>query len=88
LPSYEEDRLRKMPDGQLFATITHGVRNMPAYGAQIPKDDRWAIVGYVRALQMSQMTASAAPAPAAPGAPAAPAAPSANPPAPPPEVVK
>jgi mono/diheme cytochrome c family protein len=49
-----------MPDGQLFATITHGVRAMPAYGPQIPAADRWAIVSYVRALQMSQL-ASATP---------------------------
>jgi mono/diheme cytochrome c family protein len=55
LPSYEEPRLRHMPDGQLFATISHGVRTMPAYGAQIPIADRWAIVAYVRALQLSQM---------------------------------
>jgi mono/diheme cytochrome c family protein len=55
LPSYEDARLRQMPDGQLFATITHGVRTMPAYGPQIPTADRWAIVSYVRALQMSQM---------------------------------
>lgn len=55
LPSYEEPRLRQMPDGQLFATITHGVRTMPAYGPQIPINDRWAIVSYVRALQVSQM---------------------------------
>lgn len=58
LPSYEDPRLRSMPDGQLFATITHGVRTMPAYGPQIPAQDRWAIVGYVRALQMSQMAAA------------------------------
>jgi mono/diheme cytochrome c family protein len=55
LPSYEDDRLRHMPDGQLFATISRGVRTMPAYGPQIPTSDRWAIVTYVRALQMSQM---------------------------------
>ena len=55
LPSYEDPRLRQMPDGQLFATITHGVRTMPAYGPQIPIRDRWAIVAYVRALQMSQL---------------------------------
>jgi hypothetical protein len=58
LPSYEDPRLRQMPDGQLFATITHGVRTMPAYGAQIPISDRWAIVSYVRALQLSQMSAA------------------------------
>jgi len=55
LPSYEDARLRQMPDGQLFTTITHGVRTMPAYAAQIPIMDRWAIVTYVRALQVSQM---------------------------------
>jgi hypothetical protein len=44
-----------MPDGQIFATISHGVRTMPAYGAQIPIQDRWAIVAYVRALELSQM---------------------------------
>jgi mono/diheme cytochrome c family protein len=66
LPSYEDERLRHMPDGQLFATISHGVRTMPAYGAQIPVMDRWAIVTYVRALQMSQMTAIAQPAPSEP----------------------
>lgn len=53
-PSYHQDRLRHIPDGQLYATITNGIRNMPGYYAQIPTDDRWAIVSYVRALQMSQ----------------------------------
>jgi mono/diheme cytochrome c family protein len=62
LPSYEDPRLRGMPDGQLFATITHGVRTMPAYGPQIPIPDRWTIVSYVRALQLSQM-AQVAPEP-------------------------
>jgi mono/diheme cytochrome c family protein len=56
LPSYQDARLRQMPDGQLFATISHGVRTMPAYGAQIPTADRWAIVSYVRALELSQLT--------------------------------
>lgn len=41
-------------DGHLFNTITYGVRTMPAYGPQIPVEDRWAIVTYVRALQRSQ----------------------------------
>ncbi len=42
------------PLGQLFNTITNGIRNMPAYGAQIPVEDRWAIVAYVKLLQKSQ----------------------------------
>jgi len=58
LPSYEDPRLRALPDGQIFATITHGVRTMPAYGPQIPIQDRWAIVAYVRALEISQMVAA------------------------------
>lgn len=53
-PSFHQDRIRQMPDGQLFASISHGVRIMPSYGARIPVADRWAIVGYVRALQLSQ----------------------------------
>lgn len=55
-PTLHDDRLRHAPDGQIFATITNGVRNMPAYGHSIPIEDRWAIVGYVRALQLSQGT--------------------------------
>jgi cytochrome c5 len=53
-PTFHQDRLRKAPDGQLFASITHGVRLMPSYATRIPVHDRWAIVSYVRALQLSQ----------------------------------
>jgi len=48
------DRSREFQDGYIFSVITAGVRNMPAYGRQIPPDDRWAIVAYVRALQRSR----------------------------------
>jgi len=58
-PSFHDDRLRHMPDGQLFATITNGVRNMPSYAHNLPVEDRWAIVQYVRALQLSQAPAAA-----------------------------
>ena len=63
LPTYEDPRLRGIPDGQLFATITHGVRTMPAYGPQVPIADRWAIVAYVRAIQISQMAQATPPQP-------------------------
>ncbi|MEW6367561.1 MAG: cytochrome c [Acidobacteriota bacterium] len=53
-PSYHTDAIRSRPVGQIFNTITNGVRTMPAYGPQIPEADRWAIVAYVRALQRSQ----------------------------------
>lgn len=53
-PTFHDDRLRQMPDGQLYATITNGVRIMPGYGDRVPVQDRWAIVAYVRALQLSQ----------------------------------
>jgi mono/diheme cytochrome c family protein len=53
-----QDRLRHIPDGQLFGTITNGIRNMPPYGPQVPTSDRWAIVAYVRALQLSQASLS------------------------------
>jgi len=58
-PTLHDDRLRHIPDGQLFATITNGVRNMPSYAHNIPVDDRWAIVHYVRALQLSQAPVAA-----------------------------
>jgi len=48
------DLVRERPLGQLYHTIDAGVRNMPAYGPQIPPRDRWAIVAYVKALQLSQ----------------------------------
>jgi mono/diheme cytochrome c family protein len=48
------DTIRAEPDGKIFNTITNGIRTMPAYGPQIPIEDRWAIVAYVRALQLSQ----------------------------------
>ncbi|UCH30329.1 MAG: cytochrome c, partial [Myxococcales bacterium] len=54
-PSFHDDRLRHVPDGQLYATITNGLRNMPAYAHNIPVQDRWAIVQYIRALQLSQL---------------------------------
>jgi mono/diheme cytochrome c family protein len=65
LPSYNDARIRQMPDGQLFSTISHGTRTMPAYAAQVPVADRWAIVAYVRALELSQM-AEAHPSPTEP----------------------
>jgi mono/diheme cytochrome c family protein len=54
--SLHEKAVKDMPDGQLFATITNGVRTMPSYAAQIPVGDRWAIVSYVRALELSQVS--------------------------------
>jgi mono/diheme cytochrome c family protein len=52
--TFHGDQVRGRPVGHLFNTITHGIRNMPAYGSQIDPADRWAIVAYVRALQRSQ----------------------------------
>jgi cytochrome c1 len=53
-PSFHIDRLRQAPAGYLFDVITNGFGAMPDYAAQIPVRDRWAIVAYVRALQLSQ----------------------------------
>ncbi len=48
----------QMPNGQMFYTITHGMNTMQGYAGQIPADDRWAIVAYVRALERSQMASN------------------------------
>lgn len=55
--SLHTELVRTRPDGHLYNTIANGIRNMPAYGAQIPVEDRWAIVAYMRALQRSQNAA-------------------------------
>ena len=51
--SLAAEQLQNQSVGQIFNTITHGVRKMPGYAAQIPVEDRWAIVLYVRALQQA-----------------------------------
>lgn len=53
------DAVRARQDGHLFNTITNGIRNMAGYGSQIAPQDRWAIVAYVRALQLSQRVPAA-----------------------------
>jgi mono/diheme cytochrome c family protein len=53
-PSYHLARLRQAPDGHFFDTMTRGLGRMPSYASQVPVADRWAIVAYIRALQLSQ----------------------------------
>ena len=54
IANLHDDRIRTMPDGQIFSTITNGKNTMGAYGPLIAVEDRWAILAYVRALQKSQ----------------------------------
>ena len=54
-PSLHEERLRTAEQGYLFDVITRGFGVMPSYAAQIPVNDRWAIVAYVRALQKTRL---------------------------------
>jgi mono/diheme cytochrome c family protein len=53
-PSYHIDRLRQAPVGHFYDVITHGFGAMQDYSAQISPHDRWAIIAYIRALQLSQ----------------------------------
>lgn len=56
-PSYHDDRLRSMADGQIYDTITNGkqpANNMPPYADKLTPADRWAVIAYVRALQRAQ----------------------------------
>lgn len=86
--SFHVDRLRNEKDGYFFDVMTAGFGAMPDYAAQVPVSDRWAIVAYVRALQLSanarledvppERRAELAPAPA----PASAASPAATAPAP------
>lgn len=52
--TYHSDRLRAIEDGYFFDVITNGFNQMSSYAAQVRPEDRWAIVAYVRALQLSQ----------------------------------
>jgi mono/diheme cytochrome c family protein len=52
-PTFHQDRLRNAPAGHFFDVITNGFGAMPDYAAQIKAADRWAIIAYVRALQLS-----------------------------------
>jgi len=58
-PSYYDPRLRTAPVGHLFDAISNGWGAMPSYASQVPVQDRWAIIAYIRALQLTR------PAPAA-----------------------
>ncbi|MFO0893797.1 MAG: cytochrome c [Phycisphaerales bacterium] len=50
----QDETVTVQPMGQIFHTITHGIRNMAGYASQVPVNDRWAIAAYVKALQRSQ----------------------------------
>jgi mono/diheme cytochrome c family protein len=73
--SFHDDRLRAAPVGHFFDAVTNGWGAMPSYASQIPVQDRWAIISYIRALQASQniktATPGASPAPSASPAPTA-----------------
>ena len=53
-PSYHTDRLRKAPDAHFYSVITDGYGAMYSYADRVDVQDRWAIVAYIRALQLSQ----------------------------------
>jgi mono/diheme cytochrome c family protein len=55
MANFHDPRLVKMPDGEIFNTITHGKNLMGAYGPNVPVADRWAIIAYIRALERSRL---------------------------------
>lgn len=63
-PTYHSDRIRQMPVGEIFNTITNGKATMQSYADKLDAKDRWAVILYVRALQRAQ-NGSAADVPAA-----------------------
>ncbi len=58
-PSLHEPRLREAPAGHFFHVMTHGFGAMYSYASRVPPGDRWAIVAYIRALQLSRNAAPA-----------------------------
>jgi mono/diheme cytochrome c family protein len=57
-PSYHNDRLRKAPDRHFYEVMSNGYGLMHSYAGRIAPEDRWAIVAYIRALQLSQHAAA------------------------------
>jgi mono/diheme cytochrome c family protein len=53
-PTFHDDRLRNAPPGHYFDVITNGFGAMPSYGQILQVPDRWRVIGYIRALQLSQ----------------------------------
>lgn len=86
-PTYHDDRLRNAPVGHFYDVITNGWGKMNSYSYVIQPADRWAIVAYIRALQVSQNpdnalkgnTAPTGPAAGTPGSEKKPAGPAASP---------
>jgi len=56
-PSYHDERLRQAPDRHFYDVMTHGYGIMRPYADRVSPEDRWAIVAYIRALQLSQYAA-------------------------------
>lgn len=50
-----DQRIVAMPDGELFSIVTNGKNNMGPYASQIAVEDRWAVIAYLRALQISRL---------------------------------
>ena len=55
MANFHDARLVKMPDGEIFNTITYGKNLMGAYGPNVTVTDRWAIIAYIRALERSRL---------------------------------
>ncbi len=53
-PSYHDDRIRAMAEGEIFNTITNGKNTMMSYADKLTPADRWAVIAYVRALQRAR----------------------------------
>jgi mono/diheme cytochrome c family protein len=60
-PTYHDDRLRKIAEGEIFNTITNGTanKNMLPYADKLVPEDRWAVIAYVRSLQRAQQGTAA-----------------------------
>jgi hypothetical protein len=50
-PSFLADHAMNLADGQIFHIVTYGQKNMPSHAAQVPAEDRWRVIAYVRSLQ-------------------------------------
>ena len=53
-PTYHDDRLRDMPEGEIYNTVANGIRLMGGYADKLSTEERWAVIAYMRVLQRAQ----------------------------------
>ena len=55
IANLHDKRIVLMPDGEIFNTVTYGKNNMSSYADKLSPEERWAVIAYLRTLQLSRL---------------------------------